>query len=157
MAGGAKVAYTEHRMQASALRPWLPALLAVVGGVAGCQMAAGALPGETTETPELLTPDAGGRFGLQGTAAPGFYYRLLRSGTPTGPARCVGLHSGGPGRWELRDPLPMTRQGYYRVEAIPLGTPLDSDEDGRDDFTERSRQPVFSPIQPVDSRAARNS
>ena len=112
-------------------------------------MAVGALPGETTGTPALLARDAGGRFGLQGASAPGYYYRLLRSGTPTGPARCVGLHPGGPGRWELRDPLPMTREGYYRVEAIPLGTPVDSDADGRDDLAEQMRQPVFSPLNPA--------
>jgi pyruvate,water dikinase len=125
------------------------AVMAVGGSVAGGRIATGALPESTAETPALLAPDAVGRFGLGGAAVPGFYYRLLRSNTPGGAARCVGITLGGPVRWELRDPLPMARQGYYRVEAIPWGAPIDSDEDGRDDLAEWRRQPVFSSLNPA--------
>ena len=123
--------------------------MVAAGGVVACRVAVGAVPGGAAAASSVLAPDAGGRFGVQGAGDSGFYYRLLRSGTPGGPARCVGLTLGGAGGWELRDPLPMTRQGYYRVEAVPLGVPLDTDKDGRDDVTEWRRQPVFSPLNPA--------
>ena len=40
----------------------------------------------------------------------------------------------------------MARQGYYRIEKLPLQVPLDADGDGRDDVMELRRQPTFSAL-----------
>jgi hypothetical protein len=135
-------------MKSAALRFLILGLLPALG-VAGMTQGAGAASAsDASGAPTILGRDANGRFGLQGVAVPGFYYRLWRASTPGGPARCVGLHPGGPDRWEFRDPLPMTRQGYYRVEAVPLTAPMDTDADGLDDMVEWRRTPVWSPLNP---------
>ena len=43
----------------------------------------------------------------------------------------------------------MARQGYYRIEKLPLQVPLDADGDGRDDVVELRRQPTFSALNPA--------
>jgi hypothetical protein len=120
-------------------------------GLVPCAMVEAALPQDEPlpGKPVILEPDAAGRFGVKILREPGFYYRLWRSGTPGAVGRCVGLHLGGVGSWEVRDPLPMARQGYYRIEKLPLQVPLDADGDGRDDVMELRRQPTFSALNPA--------
>jgi len=120
-------------------------------GLVPCAMVEAALPQDEPlpGKPVILEPDAAGRFGVKILREPGFYYRLWRSGTPGAVGRCVGLHLGGVGSWEVRDPLPMARQGYYRIEKLPLQVPLDADGDGRDDVVELRRQPTFSALNPA--------
>ena len=132
-------------MIAPAIRSCLAALLVA----AGTSTLDAAAPGLPDESPGVLLSDSGGRFGLTGTAQTGYYYRLLRSSSLGAPARCVGIHPGGGRRWELRDPLPMTRQGYYRIEAVPRATPLDTDADGLDDLAERQRPSIYNPLNPA--------
>jgi len=135
-------------MTSRGLPPWLAALLTGALSLATACPSPAAMSG-SVDAPALLPADAGGRLGVTGAAMPGYYYRLWRAGMLNGPARCVGLHPGGPGVWELRDPLPLTRQGYYRVEAIPLGSPLDADGDGDHDLLELQRQPAFAALNPA--------
>jgi len=123
--------------------------LAVAATAIGLAAAAPFGSGGMADSSSILEPDAAGRFGVAVTGVPGFYYRLWRAGTPGGTARCIGLHPGGPGRWELRDPLPMTRQGYYHVEQVPLTAPMDADGDGQDDVTEMRRQPALAALNPA--------
>ncbi|MFN0128821.1 MAG: PEP/pyruvate-binding domain-containing protein [Verrucomicrobiales bacterium] len=126
----------------------LALLLAVVGG---WHAPVSAVAPDASEAPLLLGPDAAGRFGLSAPPMPGRYFRLWRADSLGGPMRCIGLRLGGAAPVELRDPLPMARQGYYRVEVVPIDAPLDADGDGESDLLELARQPSFASLNPARS------
>lgn len=74
-------------------------------------------------------------------AATDRYYRLLRGEQVTEFTHIVQLRLGldreaATGLGTLHDAAPPTGTAFYRIEEIPLGTPLDSDGDGLDDVTE---------------------
>lgn len=78
----------------------------------------------------------GGQFQLRTPTAPDHYYLLQRAGTPAGPWESIALKPGTGEPLGLTDPGSMGRRAFYRIAAVPLTAPLDSDGDGSDDMAE---------------------
>lgn len=82
-----------------------------------------------------------GKFHLQHTASATNYYILYRGETVTNINLPTVMALGQDGLGQLTDPaLAMTNfAAFYRVRALPLSQPLDSDGDGFDDVNELQR------------------
>ncbi len=79
---------------------------------------------------------AGGHFQAALPSAADHYYLLQRADSLAGPWLSVALQPGSGAAVVLRDPASMARRAFYRVGAVPLTAPLDSDGDGLDDVAE---------------------
>jgi pyruvate, water dikinase len=79
---------------------------------------------------------AGGQFFCTTPTAVDQYYLLQRADLPSGPWQSVALRPGTGQAFTLTDPASTARRAFYRIAAVPLAAPLDSDEDGRDDLVE---------------------
>lgn len=93
-----------------------------------------------------------GRFSLLGEANVNFYYILRKGGQVTAILSAKDAQLGQLGNVLLKDPdRAEGAAGFYRVEEIPLGKPLDVDGDGIDDVYELRNRPNLDPLNPADA------
>lgn len=93
--------------------------------------------------------DATGRFSVEWEGHAAVYYRLWRATTLGGERRCVAMTQGENGPQRLRDPLPVTQQGYYWLEQLPVGSATDTDGDGLSDEEELPISATANPLNPA--------
>ncbi len=70
-----------------------------------------------------------GRFTIQVPSDPVMTYRLWRSADLEGKGEVVAVVAGNGKTLSMRDPAPMTSKGFYRIDATPLWSPVDTDGD----------------------------
>lgn len=122
--------------------------------VLGCVMAllvSG--PGGWAQGLEILSLSRGegGRVEIRFEGAADSYYVLRRTEQVQLPLAPVNLARGVEGPHILTDPQPPVNAAFYRVEQIPLASPLDSDNDGLDDVYELERSTVLDPLDAGDA------
>ncbi len=138
--------------------PWPPEA-GSVGPRAGGWVAAAFLAGFLTGSPVSnaadpfirdIGPDASRHLVLQATSGPLTYLRLLRGDTLDAilEVRDIALPTGDSAT--LTDVSITGSQGFYRVEAVPIGQSLDSDGDGLPDVYELAHRPVLDPLRAAD-------
>ena len=111
----------------------------------------------TPADPPVLSrvqPTAGGHFQSSITTTPDHYYLLQRADTLSGPWESVALRPGTGLPLDLADPASMASRAFYRVAAVPLAAPLDSDGDGRDDYAEWQAGIGGNPFNPAAAPAS---
>ncbi len=122
----------------------------------GAGWAAGPESGAATLLPPLTAATAtpGGHFRVTTPAtSPDQYYLLQRAGSLAGPWESVALHPGTGQTLSLTDPASMARRAFYRIGAVPVASPIDSDGDGQHDLAEwqaGTRGNPFNPASPPD-------
>jgi Lamin Tail Domain len=79
------------------------------------------------------------------------YYILYRGSVVTSLNQPVSLALGTAGSLTLQDSSIQTAAQFYRVAAIPVSQPLDSDADGMDDFFELTYPGCLNPLDPTDA------
>ncbi len=101
--------------------------------------------------------DAMGRFQVRHAGDTNSYYILLRGSEPGRVNVPASQALGVDGDVEVTDPLPVegSSAGFYRIQRVSRGAPLDSDGDGLDDVYELTRPTVLNPLDASD--AARDS
>lgn len=100
---------------------------------------------------DSITLDPGGRPILTCVARTDSYYRLLRGNRVTTVGNPVALALGVSAAIRISDPSVPGAEFFYRVQQIPLSSPLDSDGDGIDDVWELTHGSFLHPLNPADA------
>ncbi len=90
-----------------------------------------------------------GRFAVSVASARDHYYLLLRGGDPARCEQAVDMGIGTGGEIILRDAMHHAERAFFKVRAVPLSAPLDTDADGVDDVKEYSERPERNPFNPA--------
>ena len=101
------------------------------------------IPLEEVETTE------NGRFILRVPSEPMMTYRLWRSADLENSGEVVAVVAGNGRPLSLRDPAPMTSKGFYRIDATPIWSPVDTDADGIPDPFELLDFGAENPLNPA--------
>jgi hypothetical protein len=99
----------------------------------------------------LTAENSQGNIVVTHTADTNNYYLLLRGPRVTLITTAVDAALGVGPSGQLRDTKPPAGGAFYRVEAVPKDTPLDSDGDGIDDVYELEHAPALNPLNPNDA------
>ncbi|MCI0538280.1 MAG: hypothetical protein L0Z50_23995, partial [Verrucomicrobiales bacterium] len=94
---------------------------------------------------------ADGRFVLQQSADPNFYYILRKGDQVTAILTAKDIQLGQLGSVQLKDPDLAADAAFYRVQQVPVAVPLDTDGDGIDDVYELKNRPLLDPLNPTDA------
>ncbi|MFN0067318.1 MAG: Ig-like domain-containing protein [Limisphaerales bacterium] len=95
------------------------------------------------------------RFLVQPSAVAGHYFILLDGPDPAAVNRAVDVAPAAASPRVLGAPANPAGTAFFRVHAVPVDAPVDSDGDGMDDLFELERAPLLNPLDaadgPVDS------
>ena len=108
-------------------------------------------PSEFRITSQAVGAD--GRFRLSFTTTNYSSYFILYRGTEVANIHQPVDATLGPLEFQLSDPTPVSAQAtaFYRIRAVPLAQPLDSDADGIDDVYELRHPRFLNPFNPADA------
>jgi pyruvate, water dikinase len=91
----------------------------------------------------------GGHFQATTASLADHYYLLQRADSLTSFWESVALQPGTGGPVTLTDPASMARRAFYRIAAVPMSAPLDSDSDGQHDMQEWQEGGLGNPFNPA--------
>ena len=102
--------------------------------------------GFAAETDCRLDPRQRVQVTVPGQAA--MYYQLLRSPDVSTPGTVVSMKLGADADVTLFDCVPVLKRAFFRVRAVPLSSPLDTDGDGTNDVMELLDPTGKNPLNP---------
>lgn len=108
-------------------------------------------PGVHAASPDLPRLSDQKRFRVEVAGKASEYYLLLRGQTPDACLQPVDMRLGVDGPVILQDCQRVARRAFFKVEAIPISSPRDTDGDGIDDVTELRNLPEMNPLNPARS------
>lgn len=144
-------AVLQEGMKVRRLIAWIAFSGVALGGV---RLAAGGVAAAGGMAAPEVEATAGGHFQATLASAADQYYLLQRADSLAGPWLSVALRPGNGQALALRDPASMARRAFYRVGAVPLAAPLDSDGDGVDDYAEWKKGTLGNPFNPAPAPAS---
>jgi hypothetical protein len=95
--------------------------------------------------------DQAGLIRLRNESDPSFYYVLYRGDQVTALIFARDIAFGQAGTLEFNDRTEGKPTGFFRVQRVPVSSPVDTDRDGIDDVYELRHAGILHPINPTDA------